>query len=141
MILKIQKLHPDAKIPSYAHPGDAGMDVYAIGRHAIAPGERVLVPTGIAMALPAGTVALVWDKSGIAIKKGIKTLGGVIDEGYRGEVMIGLVNLSKEEYVIEPGDKIAQVLIQHVQRPAIEAADRLDETSRGNGAFGSTGNS
>lgn len=139
MNLKIKKLHPDAKVPSYAHPGDAGLDIHAIGKHVLAPGERAMVPTGIAMALPQGTVGLVWDKSGIAIKKGLKTLGGVIDEGYRGEVMIGLVNLSSQEYVIEPGDKIAQVLIQHVARPAIETVQELDETSRGTDGFGSTG--
>lgn len=139
MNIKIQKLHPDAKIPAYAHTNDAGMDVCSVGRHVLAPGERAMIPTGIAMALPVGTVGLVWDKSGIGIKKGIKTLGGVIDEGYRGEVMIGLVNLSHDEYVIETGDKIAQILIQAVERPEIQASDRLDDTSRGTEGFGSTG--
>jgi len=139
MKLKIQKLHPNANIPSYAHPGDAGLDIHSIAKHALAPGERAMIPTGIGLALPPGTVGLVWDKSGLAIKKGLKTLGGVIDEGYRGEVMIGLVNLSDADYVIEAGDKIAQILIQQVERPELETVDELDDTSRGTGGFGSTG--
>lgn len=139
MKLRIQKLDPKAVIPAYAHPGDAGMDVFALERTVLAPGAKTAVRTGVAMEIPHGYVGLVWDKSGLAIKEGLKTLGGVIDAGYRGEVMIGLINLSTKEYVIEAGHKVAQILIQAVERPAIEEAASLTDTSRGTGGFGSTG--
>jgi dUTP pyrophosphatase len=137
--LQIKRLHPDARIPSYAHAGDAGMDMYAIEEVTVLPGARVSVGTGIAVALPEGFVALVWDKSGLSHKHGLKTLGGVIDAGYRGEYTVGLINLSDAPYTIQKGDKIAQMLIQKVEHPEIEEVDELDLTSRGEGAFGSTG--
>jgi dUTP pyrophosphatase len=139
--LKVKKLYADAVLPSYAHEGDAGMDIFAYEEKLIAPGERCVVGTGIAAAFPIGYVALVWDKSGLAIKKGIKILGGVIDAGYRGEYKIGLLNTGKEPFEVKKGDKIAQVLIQKVERAAITEVDELDETARGEGGFGSTGGS
>lgn len=139
MNIQVKKLHPDAKIPNFAHPGDAGMDLYAVVDMILKPGERASVPTGVAMALPDGYVALVWDKSGVSHKFGVKVLGGVIDSGYRGEYLIGLVNLSQENFEIKAGQKIAQLLIQKVEHPAIEEVVELDETSRGDGRFGSTG--
>lgn len=139
MKIQVQKLHPAAKIPVFAHPGDAGMDLFSVADMVLQPGERASVPTGIAMALPDGYVALVWDKSGVSHKFGIKVLGGVIDSGYRGEYLIGLVNLSKENFEIKVGQKIAQLLIQKVEHPEVEGVDSLDETSRGAGRFGSTG--
>lgn len=103
------------------------------------PQERKLIPTGIAMAIPSGYVGLIWDKSGIASKHGLKTMAGVIDSGYRGEVKILLHNLSTEPFTVEKGKKIAQMLIQPVeQRKIIEVKD-LDATTRGESAFGSTG--
>ncbi len=139
MKMLIQKLHPDAKIPTFAHVEDAGMDLYASCALEILVGERVQVPTGIALAIPVGHVGLIWDKSGISHKGGMKTLGGVVDAGYRGEVLVGLVNLGQETYYIEKGDKVAQMLIQKVEHPEIEIVDTLDETLRGMGGFGSTG--
>ena len=139
MVIKFQKLDPNATLPSYAHPGDAGMDVFALERTVFAPGERKGVRTGFAMEIPDGHVALVWDKGGVGIKGGMKTLGGVIDAGYRGEVMIGMVNLSGAEYAFEAGHKVAQILIQRVERLEIEEAEKLSDTSRGAGGFGSTG--
>ncbi|OHA83496.1 MAG: deoxyuridine 5'-triphosphate nucleotidohydrolase [Candidatus Yonathbacteria bacterium RIFCSPLOWO2_01_FULL_47_33b] len=139
MELKIKKLHTDAKVPSYAHPGDAGFDLYAIEEVAIPVGVRVLIGTGIAMDIPDGFVGLIWDKSGLSTTHGLKTLGGVVDAGYRGEVKVGMVNLGTEEYTISAGHKIAQMLIQKVERAEIIEVAELSETVRGEGGFGSTG--
>lgn len=137
--LKFKKLVSDAKSPSYAHPGDAGMDMFASKELTIKKGEAVKVPTGIAMEIPDGYVGLVWDKSGLSTNHGLKTLAGVIDAGYRGEIMICLINLGKEDYTIEKHQKIAQFLIQKIERGDLEEADMLSDTSRGDGGFGSTG--
>jgi dUTP pyrophosphatase len=94
--IKIKKIDSDAKIPTYAHEGDAGMDIYSVEDLVVKAGEHAKVHTGIAMEIPDGFVALVWDKSGISMNYGLKTLGGVVDAGYRGEVVIGVVNLSKK---------------------------------------------
>lgn len=139
LVLKIKKLRPDAVLPTYAHPGDAGLDIYACDQVTIAPGERVMMPTGISMEIPEGYVGLVWDKSGVAMKGGLKNLGGVIDSGYRGEFTLGLVNLSKETYVFEKGHKVAQMIIQKKENVVVEEVSELSDTSRGQGGFGSTG--
>lgn len=139
MILKIKKLDPDAILPSYAHPGDAGMDVYANETVVINPGESVKVKTGIAMEIPEGYVGLMWDRSGMSTKNKIKSLAGVIDSGYRGESLVGLINLSNTPYTVEKGHKIIQMLIQKVERVDVVEADELSDTSRGEGGFGSTG--
>jgi len=139
MKLNIKKLHPEAKIPSYAHPGDAGFDLYAIERVTVPVGARVLVGTGIALEIPDGYVGLIWDKSGLAMNHGLKNLGGVIDAGYRGEIKAGVVNLSTEDYTIGAGHKVAQMLIQKVERAEIALVAELSETSRGHNGFGSSG--
>ncbi len=139
MQLRIKKLHPDATLPQFAHATDAGLDLFTREDVTIAPGERMSVPTGIAVQIPGGYVGLIWDKSGIAQKGGLKTLGGVIDADYRGEVFVGLLNISAEPYQFTRGQKIAQMLIQKVEHPEIVEMDELDETARGDGAFGSTG--
>lgn len=139
MKLKIKKLTEEAKLFSYAHEGDAGMDVYSCEDTIIKVGERKVVKTGIAVALEPGFVALVWDKSGLAAKKGIKTMAGVIDSGYRGEVGIVMLNTSREDHIINKHDKIAQILIQPIISAEIEEVTSLDETIRGKGGFGSTG--
>lgn len=139
MKIRVKKLHPDAKVPAFAHPGDAGMDLYSVEDMVLVPGARASVPTGIAIELPDGYVSLVWDKSGPSHKFGVKTLGGVLDSGYRGEYLIGLVNLGQEPFEIKKGQKVAQLLIQRVEHPEIEEADELSDTSRGAGGFGSTG--
>ena len=139
MELHIKKLHLDAKVPTYAHADDAGMDLYSFTTIIIPAGERALVTTGIAMAIPVGYVGLIWDKSGLSNKSGLKVLGGVIDAGYRGEILVGILNTSAETYTFTAGDKVAQLLIQAVVQPKLLIVDTLDGTVRGDGAFGSTG--
>ncbi len=139
MTIFIKKLSATATLPKYIHSHDAGMDLYAAETVIIQPQQRVLVPTGIAMAIPSGYVGLIWDKSGIASKHGLKTMAGVVDAGYRGEVRILVHNLSDKSYTVEAGAKIAQMLIQPVEQRAIVEVDELDETERGEGGFGSTG--
>jgi dUTP pyrophosphatase len=138
MNIMIKKIHQDAKIPVYAHAGDAGMDLFSCVDMVIGSGETMPVPTGLRMAIPAGYVGLVWDKSGLSLK-GVHRLAGVVDAGYRGEMRVVMVNLGKEPFVIKAGMKIAQMLIQPVEAPTIVEADGLDDTSRGEGGFGSTG--
>lgn len=137
--LKLQKLRPDAVVPTYAHADDAGMDLYAVQRVVIKPGTMALVPTGVACQLPRGTVGLFWDKSGLATKHGLKIMGGVIDAGYRGELIVTLMNLGKKPIVFEPGHKITQMLVQYVHRPRITVVARLSSSVRGAKGFGSTG--
>jgi len=139
MQIPVKKLDPNAKIPTYAHVGDAGMDLYALEGVTIEPKQRALIPTGISMAIPDGYVGLIWDKSGVAAKRGLKTLAGVIDSGYRGEVQAALFNTSEETQVFEAGDKLAQMLIQPIESPHIMEVDELDPTRRGEDGFGSTG--
>lgn len=139
MELPVKLLATTAQLPNYAHDTDAGMDLYAIASLEIKPGERVLIKTGIALAVPVGYVGLVWDKSGIATKTGVTTLAGVIDAGYRGEVLIAVLNTSTASYAVQAGQKIAQLLIQPVQHVTIQAVDQLAEAMRGDNGFGSTG--
>lgn len=139
MKIKFQKILKEAITPSYAHPGDAGMDIFSAEDVTIKAGERKNIKTGLKMELPEGCVALVWDKSGLAFKHGIKTMAGVIDSCYRGEIGIVLVNLSDTDYKIKNGQKIAQVLIQKVENAKIEVAEKLNDTKRATGGFGSTG--
>lgn len=137
--IKIKKLHPEAVVPSYAYESAAGMDLYSTQTIIIHPGERVSVPTGIAIELPHGYVSLIWDKSGLSHKFGLKTLGGVLDADYRGEYFVGIINLSEVDYVLEKGHKVAQFLIQKVEHPTIEIVDELSDSDRGAGGFGSSG--
>ena len=138
-MIKIKKLSEEAKVPNYANPGDAGMDFYSNEEVILEPNQRKLISTGISMAIPEGYVGLFWDKSGIASKFGIKTMAGVIDSGYRGEIKILLHNLSTEKFEVKKGMKIAQMLIQPVEQKQIIEVDLLDQTERGEGGFGSTG--
>lgn len=139
MQIRIKKLDPGLPDLHYAKSGDAGFDLYARERTVLAPGAQTAVPTGVCIELPAGYVSLVWDKSGLAIKNGLKVMGGVIDAEYRGEYMVGMINLSNREYVFEKGDKVAQVLIQKVEQAQFEVVDELSETERGTSGFGSSG--
>lgn len=136
--LIIEKLTPDAKLPQKAHPGDAGYDLYASGYYSIPPYGQTLVATGIKMAIPSGQVGLIWDKSGLAFG-GIKTMGGVIDANYRGEVKVIVKNLSEEIFNIIPGQKVAQILIQAISELEISEEKIDDLTERAGGGFGSTG--
>ncbi len=138
MNIKIKRLHPDAKLPTYAHPGDVGMDVYSLEDYVLKPGERKNFVNGFSAELPDGYGAFVMDKGRIG-NLGIKTLGGVIDAGYRGEYNVDLINLSDTDFEIKKDDKIAQIVILPVGRAEIEEVEELSESSRGNGRFGSTG--
>jgi dUTP pyrophosphatase len=141
MTLKFKRIHPDAVLPAYAHPSDAGMDVRSVEELAIAPGKRALVRTGLVMMLPPLYEAQVRPRSGLALKHGITVLNtpGTIDCGYRGEVGVVLINLGQEEFKVAKGDKIAQLVIAPVTQPEIAEAFDVDETDRGEGGFGSTG--
>ncbi|MFZ4632267.1 MAG: dUTP diphosphatase [Patescibacteria group bacterium] len=136
--LLIEKLYPEAKLPQKAHLGDAGFDLYSNDYYSIAPYSQSLVSTGIKLAIPLGYVGLIWDKSGIAFE-GIKTMGGVIDSNYRGEIKVIVKNLSEEMYNIIPGQKIAQILIQAISEIEIKEQKIVDETERDASGFGSTG--
>lgn len=138
MILKVRRIHPEAKLPVYGHPGDAGLDLFSVVDRDLAPGEVFAVPTGIQIAVPAGHVGLVWDKSGISLKA-VHRLAGVIDAGYRGEVQVVLINLGSAPFALRTGMKIAQLLVQPVTVVQVVESESLDDTSRGRGGFGSTG--
>lgn len=138
----IQRLDRDLDLPDYAHAGDAGLDLVARVAVRIEPGERSLVPTGIAIAMPDGYAAFVHPRSGLAIKKGITVVNapGTIDAGYRGEIAVALVNLDPLNAVdITRGDRIAQLIFQEVAKIRWIQVDHLPGSDRGEGGFGSTG--
>lgn len=136
--LIIEKVNPQAKLPQKAHPGDAGYDLYANDFYSIPPYGQDLVVSGVRMIIPAGYAGLIWDKSGVAFR-GIKTMGGVIDSNYRGEIKIIVKNLSEEMLNIVPGQKIAQILIQPILDLEISEEKIVDETERQAMGFGSSG--
>ncbi len=142
MAFRIQRLHPDARIPKYAHgPGeDAGMDLHATAAILLEPGRPALVPTGIAIELPSGFEAQIRPRSGLALKHAITLPNSpaTIDPGYRGEIRVILLNLGREAYQIRPGDRIAQMVIAKYEAVEWEEAD-LAESVRGEGGFGSSG--
>lgn len=137
--LKLIKIDRDVPLPQYAKSGDAGLDLYSAEEVTLKPGERYGVRTGVKMEIPDNHVGLIWDKSGVALNSGIKTMGGVVDSGYRGEVKVILVNLSDKDFSIKKHSKIAQMLIKKFEQAEIEVVDELNESERGEGAFGSTG--
>ena len=139
MNLKIKKIDSEIKIPEYSYSDDAGFDLYTSIEIELKPNQRFQIPTGIAMQIPVGYVGLIWDKSGLSHNHGIKTLGGVVDSGYRGEVKVGVVNLSDENYTFKKGDKVAQMIIQKKETCNIVEVDELDEAERGDKGFGSSG--
>ena len=143
-MLKIKKVRENAMIPVRATDGSAGMDLHAWLEEplTVQPGERVRIPTGIAIGLPSPeTVALIFARSGLAIKHGLTLSNcvGVIDSNYTGEVQVGMINQSDAAYTVQPGERIAQMVIMPVLLPAIVETDELDKTARGEGGFGSTG--
>ncbi len=139
MKIKIKKVNQTAKMPSYAHPGDAGMDMYSTEEYELKPGERRVFFVGFALEFPEDLVAIVKDKSGLPKNFGLHTMGGVFDAGYRGEYNVNLINLSKEAYLIKKGDKIAQLVLMPFVRAELVESDELADSSRGTGNFGSTG--
>jgi len=136
--LKVLRVSSEAVLPTRAHADDAGLDLYNLEDVLLEPGQGKVAKTGIAMALPVGHVGLVADRSSLA-KKGIKTAGGIIDAGYRGEIHIVFWNISKECVQLKRGERIAQLLIIPIVTPAVVEVDTLDETTRGINGFGSTG--
>jgi dUTP pyrophosphatase len=140
--ISIRRLDPELPLPSYAHPGDAGADLCSAVDLTLQPGERALVPTGIAMALPEGYVALVHPRSGLAARHGISIVNapGTIDAGYRGEVQVCLVNTDPHEpFTVIRGDRIAQLVIQRFESASFVEAEDLPASARGVGGYGSTG--
>ena len=141
MTLAFKRIHSDAVLPAYAYKSDAGMDVRSVADIVIAPGKRALVPTGLVMLLPPGYEAQVRPRSGLALKNGVTVLNtpGTIDSGYRGEVGVILANFGDTDFVVQKGDKIAQIVIAPVTQPDIVESETIDSTDRGAGGFGSTG--
>jgi dUTP pyrophosphatase len=137
----VRRLRPDAVLPSYAHPGDAGLDLTAVEAVTLEPGERTAVPTGLAVAIPVGWVGLVHPRSGLARRHGLTVANapGTIDAGYRGEVQVLLINLGAETVHLAAGERVAQLLLQPVGQAQVVEVDDLGETARGVGGFGSTG--
>ena len=142
MILRFRRLSEAARPPAQAHDGDAGFDLYAAESATIAPGERASVGTAIAVAIPEGLAGLVVPRSGIAVRHGISLVNapGLIDAGYRGELRVLLLNTDRDEpFRVDPGDRIAQLVLVKVEAPRLEESKTLDETTRGAGGFGSSG--
>ncbi len=137
--VKVKKLKENAVVPRYAHKGDAAMDLFSTEDYVVSVGKRVLVSTGIAMELPEGYWANIRGRSGLAWKKGISILGGVIEHGYRGEYGVVVLNTGDEDFVIKTGDKVAQVVVAPVATAEVEVVDELGKSERGEGAWGSTG--
>lgn len=138
----IRRIDPGVGVPAYAHPGDAGADVVSTVELRLGPGERALVPTGISIALPAGYVALLHPRSGLAARSGVSIVNspGTVDAGFRGEVKVLLINLDPRESVhIQRGDRIAQLVFQRVEHARFVEVDRLPGSDRGEGGYGSTG--
>jgi dUTP pyrophosphatase len=142
MEILVKRLDPDVSLPARAHLGDAGLDVYASEDVSLKPGERTSVGTGIAVAIPEGYAAFVLPRSGLAAKHGISLVNapGLIDSGYRGEVRVLLINLDRDEAVtLRRGERIAQLVVQHVEDVTLKEVDELPSSARGEGGFGSTG--
>jgi dUTP pyrophosphatase len=138
----VQRLDADLPLPSYAHPGDAGADLVTTVDVTLAPGERAMVPTGVAIALPEGFVALVHPRSGLAARHGLSIVNtpGTVDAGYRGEIKVMLINHDPRESIeLRRGDRIAQLVIQRFERAVFVAVETLPESVRGAGVYGSTG--
>jgi dUTP pyrophosphatase len=140
--LTLKRLDPELPLPRYAHQGDAGLDLYSAIRIDLAPGQRALVPTGIAVAIPEGYAGFVQPRSGLALRSGLSLVNtpGLIDSHYRGEIKIIAINLDPAAPIsIARGDKIAQLVIQAVEYADVIEVNDLGETARGEGGFGSTG--
>jgi len=140
-MIKVKKLHPDARIPTYAKKGDAGADLYAYEDVTLTTGARFLMPTGIAIAMPSSWVGLVHPRSGLAARAGVTVLNspGTVDSGYRGEIKVNLINLGHLTYTVRKGDRIAQIVFQRFEQGDFLEVAELDITDRGEGGHGSTG--
>ena len=141
MTLRFKRIHPEAVLPAYAHPSDAGMDIRSVADLVIPAGGRALVPTGLVAIIPPMYEIQVRPRSGLALKHGVTVLNtpGTIDSGYRGEIGVILANFGDKDFAVAKGDKVAQLVFAPVVQPEIEETDTIDETDRGSGGFGSTG--
>ncbi|MBU0661216.1 dUTP diphosphatase [Patescibacteria group bacterium] len=140
MDIKIKRMHEDAKLPYYAHPGDVGLDVFSREEnHTLQPGERKIFFVGFALEFDPGFAAIIKDRSSLPNNYGIHTMGGVYDAGYRGEYNVQLINLGTDAVTIEKGQKIAQLVIFPVAIASIQEVDELADSQRGEGRLGSTG--
>ena len=139
MKVRIQRIDKENEMVKYAHDGDAAFDLRSSEDLNLSAGGKIIVPTGIKMAIPEGFAGLIWDRSGLAANSSLHCLAGVVDSGYRGEVKVVLVNLSKHDMYIKKGMRIAQMVIQKIEHPVLEEVGSLDETKRNEGGFGSTG--
>lgn len=141
MIVKFNKLNPQAKRPTRANKADAGADLFALESIMIQPLERKMIPTGIRLEIPEGYYGRIAPRSGLAVKNGIDVLAGVVDSGYRGEINVVLYNTDKNNtFFVEAGNRIAQLIIEkHYNLEFVEVADELSDTDRGEGGFGSSG--
>ncbi len=137
--VKVLRMDKTVDMPSYAHDDDAAMDLRSVEDKTIPAKEKVIIKTGLKVAIPKGYAGLIWDRSGLAAKNSIHVLAGVIDAGYRGEIGIVAVNLGDEDFHVEKNMRIAQMLIQPVETPDLVEVDDLDQTKRSEGGFGSTG--
>ena len=139
--VKIKKIKSNAIVPSYVHDGDSGVDLYSTEDYELKPGDRALVSTGLQIAMPHGFEAQVRPKSGLALQHGISIVNtpGTVDSNYRGEIGVIVINLGQQNYKIEKGKKIAQMVFTKVEQVQFEVVNELDETKRGMGGFGSTG--
>jgi dUTP pyrophosphatase len=141
MTLRFKRIHPDAALPAYAHPSDAGMDVRSVADVVVPRGGRALVPTGLVAVIPPMHEIQVRPRSGLALKHGVTVLNapGTIDSGYRGEIGVILANFGDADFPVKKGDKVAQLVFAPVVQPEVVETDAIDETDRGAGGFGSTG--
>lgn len=137
--LHFRRLHPEARLPTRGSAEAAGLDLYAVERVTIEPGGRAAVRTGLAVAIPRGFYGRVAPRSGLAVRHGLDVLAGVIDSDYRGEILCALVNLGAEPFEVEPGARVAQLVVEAIALPEPAWAEELEETGRGAGGFGSTG--
>ena len=138
--INVKKIESNATIPTRANQLDAGWDLYSLTNRSLAPQQRAMYRTGIALQIPEGFVGLVWPRSGLSVKSGIDVLAGVIDSGYRGEIQVCLLNTSDQDWVeIKEGDRIAQILFQEVPEFQLQEVDVLQNSDRGQGGFGRSG--
>ena len=138
-MISVQLLDNNAKMPTRANINDAGWDLYSTSEVVILPKQRKTVNTGIALQMPEHMAGLIWPRSGLSVKQGIDVLAGVVDSGYRGEIMVCLYNTSDEDVIIHIGDRIAQIIFQEVPRVTMEVQNTLGSSQRGDNGFGSSG--
>lgn len=141
MRISLKRLDPELPVPAHSHPGDGGVDLHSTEAVTIGPGDRAIVPTGIAVAIPVGYAGFVVPRSGLAARQGLSIVNapGLVDSGYRGEIKVILVNLGPNAVDIARGDRIAQLVVMSVETQEFDVVEELPDSMRGEGGFGSTG--